>query len=477
MLLQTLANDNTPTSCSFSADSRYILAACPGGSVRTWKLNPSFAHSSQVFFPEVDTKVAENVLCCSFDKSLNILCGVENILHVYSYQTLLTNTITKGNERDSAVVHPGGASSCKFLPNGNKVVTCGTEHLCVWNATTGMLHGFVPVYPKSCFQLSNGGELLVTYGNESFINVWKTKDFRLISTLKTCHKQTPDKRALDSSTPTEEKLTCGAVSDQNLVVGGTKKGTLYLWHGESFASVSTIKRHESEITACKFSSGDERFVSADRKGCIFLWFLTNTDGKLDITNTVILLEPHANTFSQYLKNPDIFIHSSIHLSEITKTMVEVQFSPKQAPWQRIISRNVKDRALHLYHASSGTLLKKMEGHGDALILRVSFSSNGGLIASGDIRGLVIVWDGCTGDFKNRINVGKVVSNLNFVCADEYICTQHKNSIRIHDIALGSCVTRLSLSASISALCASTSQPFIMCCEENETVNIVRIHIV
>ena len=476
MLLQTLANDNTPTSCSFSDDSRYILAACPGGSVRTWKLSPLLADSNQVFFPEVATKVAENLLCCFFDKSLNILCGVENILRVYSYQTLLTNTITKSNERDSAVVHPGCASNCKFLPD-DKVVTCGGEHLCIWSATTGTLHDLVPIYPKNCFQLSNDGELSITYGNESFINVWKTKDFQLISTLKACHKQTPEGRIVDLSTSAEEKLICGAVSDRNVVVGGTKKGTIYFWHGESFASVSTIKKHESEIVACKFSSEDERLVSADRKGCIFLWSLSNTDGKLDIKSTAVLLEPHANNFSQYLKNPEIFIRSSIHLSEITKTMVEVQFSPKQAPWQRIISRNVKDRALHLYHASSGDLLKTMEGHGDALILKVSFSSDGGLIASGDISGHVIVWDGSTGDFKNRINVGKAINNLAFVCLDEYICTQHKNSIRIHDTVLGLCVTRLSLSASISALCASTSQPLIMCCEENESVNIIRIHIV
>ena len=252
-------------------------------------------------------------------------------------------------------------------------------------------------------------------------------------------------------------------------MGGTKNGVLYLWHGEGYDSVNIIRKHDCEIIFCKFSSGDDHFVSADRKGCIFLWHLTNTDGKLEVSTTS--LELHTNTSC---KN---FPQSSVSLQEISLSMIEVQFSPIQAPWQRIVTINFEGTALHLYHTTSGDLVKKMEGNTSAPITQVLFSSSGGQIASGDLRGHVIIWDGSTGDFQKCLKVEKAVSSLAFVCADKYICTGHKESVQIYEIADGSCVTHLLLSTSISTLCASVSQPWIACCEENESVNFLKIHTV
>ena len=444
--------------CSFSNDSKHIVAGTTNGWLKAWELQPSepAAGSVELFMLKVSTKVdgsSNSVACCRFDQQLNVICAIQNMLQICSYKALLHSTVI-GKQQPQAT-HPRSATTCSFLPDGYRAITCGSETLCLWHVpTNSLLASALDSVAGYLHRLSQNGKLLLTFGDRNYIQVWDTEKLtpkRMLMYQR--QKNIPPGPGPDDPDSSSEGDICHcAVSNQGLVVGGTGDGYLYLWHGEDYKSVKVIQAHQSLITFCEFSPDGQRFVSADMDGKIALWQLIDGGGVLQVN--MVSLEEHEDSIEQ------------------------VFFSPGQA--QRIVSCSC-DGTLHLYNGPSGDLLKKMKGH-NGEVLRVTFSSDGSLIASGDGSGRVLLWDGYTGELKRHLQLsGSQVLDVSFICGDQFVCTrdQHESFVQVCDVATGSHISCLSFSAPVCTMAASpsASNPWFLCGLKDEAVKFVKLHMI
>ena len=440
---------------SFSDDNKHFVAGTSDGVLKTWRVDSLATKSDQYFVQEISTKPEGStapIACCMFDKSLNIMCAIESVVRIYSYEALLFST--KVGEQDSPTVHPGTATTSAFLPDGETALTCGGNALCLWHLPTKAL-----LASSNCnaaghlICLSSDGKLVLTFGKANRIQLWETADgLRLECTLM--HQQQnqniqPDFSSDDPEDMTSEEDICScAVSIHAIVVGGTGNGFLYLWYGEDHSSVKVLEAHQPNlITWCEFSPDGQRFVSADMEGGIIMWQLIDGGGKMEVN--MVPLEGHED---------------SIGL---------VFFSPGQA--RRIVSCS-DDKTLNLYNGPSGDLLKKINGHNEG-VERIAWSSDGSMIASGDGKGQVNIWDGFTGELKQHLPLfAGFIINVSFTYEDRYICTRdlHEGVIHIHDVTTGSQVSCLFFSAPICTV-SSSPGPWIICGLKDASVKFIKLH--
>lgn len=123
----------------------------------------------------------------------------------------------------------------------------------------------------------------------------------------------------------------------------------------------------------------------------------------------------------------------------------------------------------------------MKGH-NGEVLRVTFSSDGSLIASGDGSGRVLLWDGYTGELKRHLQLsGSQVLDVSFICGDQFVCTrdQHESFVQVCDVATGSHISCLSFSAPVCTMAASpsASNPWFLCGLKDEAVKFVKLHMI
>ena len=442
--------------CSFSDDSKHIVAGTTDGWLKAWELQPSKPGSNELFMLKVSSKAdgsSNSVACCRFDRQMNVICAIKNMLQICSYKVLLRSTET--NKQEPQAIHPRNATTCSFLPDRCRAITCGSESLFLWHVpTNSLLAAALGSVAGHLHRLSQDGKLLLAFGDRNYIQVWDTSNLTQKHMLM-CQRQKnippgPGPDDPDSSS-TGDVCHC-AVSNEGLVVGGTGDGYLYLWHGEGYKSVKVLQAHQSLITFCEFSPDGQRFISADMDGKIVLWQLIDGGGVLGVN--MVSLEEHEDSIEQ------------------------VYFSPYQA--RRIVSCSC-DKTLHLYNGPSGDLLKKLKGHKEE-VFRVTFSFDGSLIASGDGKGQVLLWDGYTGELKRCLPIsGSQILDLCFVCGNQFICTrdQYGGIIQIYDVATGSPVSCLSFSAPVCTVVASpgVDDPWLLCGLKDESVKFVRFHVI
>lgn len=432
---------------SFSQDNRYLAVGTTCGYLEV------FAITDFTFTVVASTRPdgSSNLISgCLFISPSNILCTIGNVSRVYELDALIQNSQKK--DKTITAIHPGTANTSIILPHKNSALTLGNKTLCLWDVIKcEMISSAIGTVGGFLLRLSADGKTLLTYGDRCYIEVWNTdsltKTNDLIHQKQRNHPIGNDDP--DESSPND--ICHCAVSVDGIVVGGTGNGDLFVWHGEKLKYVQELQSHESLITFIEFSPCGMTFVSADMDGVVIMWQLPNVRG----TNLHVKKTP---------------------LSSHSDSVEQICYSSQG---RRMVSCSM-DKSAHLYNGPSGDLIAKLARHNSG-VMRIAFSSNEGLIATGDEKGEIIIWDGFTGQLLQLIKpkIDKIILDLQFVKQDKYVCSRDSNAsfITLHEVSTGDEVSRLSFTTEIFSMSASSfwkEMSYLLCCLKDGSIKFVKL---
>jgi WD40 repeat protein len=428
--------------CSFSQDNCYLAAGTTNGNLSVFDVTDFTFKLIASVKPDGSSKP---ILECLFVEPSNILCAIGNSCRIYE----LGNLIQKS---ESVAIHPGVANASIVLPHKEAAITLGAKTLRLWDTETYTLlasgTGTVGGY---LLRLSADGKRLLTYGDRCYIEVWdvdslhKTKDL-----IHMKQRNLPiGMDEPDESSPTD--ICHCAVSVDGVVVGGNGNGDLFVWYGEELEFVKELEMHESLITFVEFSPSGSTFVSADMDGVVMMWQLSN--------------ERDAN-----------FKVNMMPLTCHTDSVEQISYSSRG---RRLASCSM-DESVHLYNGPSGDLIAKLTNHSTG-VMKVIFSANESLIASGDEKGEIIIWDGITGQLLQHIKprIERIILDLQFVKQDKYICSRDNSAgfITVYDVNTGGEASRLNFTTEIFSMSASSfweDKSSLVCCLKDSSVKFVNV---
>lgn len=447
-------NKGTFIRSCFSSSSDCIIAGSNNGFLVSWKKKTHIEPFEKDIYVRLDDSISP-IISPSVDKDMNVIYGASNSVFLQSYSSLQHSS--ELYKKEEVLLHPGVANQSCFLPNEGTAITCGNKSLYLWNVETNSMVTSTTDTHGCLIRLSSDGNLLLTYGDGVYIQVWDTHNLICLSTLVcSTSERTLFSCSLDPNESSPDDICHCAVSTTGTVIGGTGNGVLYLWYGEMQKKMKKLEQHQSLITYCEFSTDGSRFLSADMDGNITMWKLINRGCELEVN--VIELESHQDSVEMAV------FYSGVHPL-------------------RIVSCS-SDYNLHLYDGSSGNFIRKMQGHSGE-VMRVAVSPDGSVVASGDDRAQVIIWDGLTGELKRKCNcIGGLISDLHFLGGSDFVCTLHneqgswaRNIIRIYDTTTGSCVSCLLFPCKIVAISTGKHKwkNLMLCTLNDGSIRFVEMH--
>ena len=435
------------TDCSFSPSSQYLAAGTTNGYLQVFTIK-DFTFTCTV---SVNPDGSSNPLSqCLFDNNSGIVCIVGNTARIYDLDSLALNT--EDQDESCSTIHPNVANTSIILPEKELAITLGGKSLCLWDVSRNRLQssvlGSVGGY---LLRVSADGKLLLTYGDRCYIEVWQVENLTKIRDLiHRKQKNLPIGRDHPDESSPSDICHC-AVSVSGIVVGGTGNGDLFVWHGDNMENVKEFDMHESLITFTEFSPSGDRFVSADMDGVIMMWHIHNTSGR-DFRVHMIPLKRHSDSIEQ------------------------VCYSSQG---RRIVSCSM-DKSVHLYDGLSGDIIAEMTSHNSG-VMRVAFSLSECLIASGDEKGEIIIWDGVTGELQQRIKpqIEKIILDLHFIKQEKYVCCRdtHSGFVVVNEVSSGNEISRLCFTTEIYSMSASsfwTEKAYILCCLKDSSIKFVKL---
>ena len=154
--------------------------------------------------------------------------------------------------------HSGEIWMADFSPDGQRIVTAGSDGAKLWDAEDGReLRTFKPEKPTFAVAFSPDGQRVVT-GNYQIAAIWDCQTGRLLLQLEG-HKGRSVVRSVSFS------------SDGRLVVTASDDGTAKIWRTDTGREMRTLKGHSGRVSSASFSPDGERIVTASVDGTARVW--------------------------------------------------------------------------------------------------------------------------------------------------------------------------------------------------------------
>ncbi len=250
--VQEIANDENPLlSIAWSADGRWIASGGIGGTAKLWDANAGFASHvvNHIAFTNVHT------ICFSPD-SANVLAAFDSWLGIWDIDS--NREIFPVRQAQTQVV-----GQAAFSPDGESVVW-GTsslfrhEKMELWNAKTGELRQRFSGHrgTTSSATFSPDGNRIVSAGTDNTLRLWDAKNGELLGIFR---GHDGDVKIAAFRSPAGKRIF--SAGDDGIRV----------WDSTPQPDVVTLDGHESEVAAIAFSPDGKRLVSASNDTTVRLW--------------------------------------------------------------------------------------------------------------------------------------------------------------------------------------------------------------
>ena len=308
-----------------------------------------------------------------------------------------------------------------FAPDGKILASRDIDQtIRLWNPATGeQLRTFVQPEPTDTHQVprrvrhpapkikrlafSPNGSTLLSRDDHGTIQLWNVADGRLLSTTDT------------RIGPRRISTFASAFSrDKPIFMSADETGTVHTWRTTTGDHLSTfnIKGHEGWGSTLGFSADGTTLMSV---------------GSLRQGNTVRSWDINGNKEFAPITLPHLTVRNAASFSPDGKTLAGV-----------IDNMNT----IGLWDLQTGTQRATLVGH-TWFVETTTFSSDSGLLASGDRTGAIYVWDTALGHRKKTLEGHQTsVKALAFSPDSSTLASISHQSIRLWDISTGRCLKTL-----------------------------------
>ena len=242
--------------------------------------------------------------------------------------------------------------------------------------------------------LSPDGKRIVSGGSDGTIKVWNVVSGAELMTLRG---------------HSEAVYSLAFSPDGKRIISGSEDKTIKIWDLENGTELMTLHGHEGTVSCVTFNPGGKRIVSSDyMKGTIKVWDaqtgqeLMTFSGAHEGGASDVAVSPDNKRIVScgFWEDKKIKIWDAatgegvMTLSDVHKDIVSgVIFSPDG---KQIVSVGGWDGAIKFWDAKTGAMMMTTRGHG-AYVISITFSPDGGCIASAGNDNMIKVWSSATGE--------------------------------------------------------------------------------
>jgi WD40 repeat protein/uncharacterized caspase-like protein len=295
-------------------------------------------------------------------------------------------------------------SSVAFSPDGKWIAAAGHDRKILIRSVEDGAHvrtleGHANAVLSIAF--SPDGQWLASGSADQTFLVWDLKTGQPLSRFQ---------KDVDSSNPVVFS------PDGRLLASAGTNGTLRLWDRETAQMRQALAGHSAIIQAIAFARDGRRLVSGDLNGELRLWeddeagfWHPAASGSVIAgsgTVTALAVLPEDGRIVAGTQGGTIKIHSVN--GQLERSIDAHDFgvlSLSVSPDGRIVSSG-EDRIIKIWQASTGELVRTLEGHTTpGHVVSVAFSPDGKLLVSGGEDETVRIWDSRSGSMNHTFKVG------------------------------------------------------------------------
>lgn len=307
--------------------------------------------------------------------------------------------------------------SVAFSPNGQMVAASGWYGATVWKidgtwhkTLTGQWEGV------SAVTFSPDGKMIAG-ARDRMVKLWQI-DSKLL--------RTKESQTLYGHSDAVWGVTFR--SDSQMIASASNDNTVKLWQTDG-TLVQTLNGHKGSVSAVAFSHDDKTLASASDDGAVKLWKLGGSSLKALSHDSPVYAVAFSPDRQRIITTSG---HGMATLWNLDGTIIKTG-KWHGGPITRVaFSRDGKiataagDRSVKLWQPD-GTELKYLEGHtgetNQTEVLGLSFSPDGKTIATGDVAGLVQLWDTNNGKLLKTLgNHKSVIRDVSFSPNGEIIAS-------------------------------------------------------
>ncbi len=273
-----------------------------------------------------------------------------------------------------------------FTSDGQLLASGGLSDrtLKLWQVSTGQLLNTLTEHEDDVWSvaISPDGQWLASGSWDKTVKLWQVSTGQLLKTL----------------TGHEGEMNSVAISpDGQWLASGSGDKTVKLWQVRTGQLLKTLTGHENNVMSVAISPDGQWLASGSSDNSIKLWqvstgqLLNTLTGHENDVNSVAI-SPDGQWLASGSEDKTIKLWQ-VSTGQLLKTLTgheEWVYSVAISPDGQWLASGSGDKTIKLWQVSTGQLLKTLTGHEDP-VYSVAFSPDGWL-ASGDVKGVIKLWE-------------------------------------------------------------------------------------
>ncbi|MBD2169411.1 hypothetical protein H6G04_34175 [Calothrix membranacea FACHB-236] len=458
--------DREVWSVAFSNDGK-TLATGSADSVKLWNV---WTNKCLKTFDDNSTRVRT----LAFSPDHKTLVGSSD------NQSIKAWDVETGKCLRSVKTAPTGAIwAVKFTPDGQTVMSCGTDKIQLWNLGNGepqmTLHE--PHHRIRSLAYSPDKNLIAVGSDDQLVRLWNTQTGEIIKTFQGYSNRI---WTVAVSPVPQQDMIC--------LASGSDDGDIRLWNAATGECYQTLSGHQGRVRHVSFSPDGKLLASASHDRTIKLWDVNTGEclktwrGHTDWVWSVIFTQNHHTLISASDDHTVLLWDTSTNQSQVLGNLeTEWMWAIAAHPHAEIIATAGTNQTINFWDIHSRVCLTSLEGHTHR-IRAITFNANGQLIASSSDDFTIRLWDVQTQQCLQKFwGHQREIRALTFIPPSSnrpsiLVSASDDYTIRLWDTQTGNCLQVLTGHQDrIWSVCYSPELDILFSCGEDETIKLWDVH--
>jgi len=375
----------------------------------------------------------------------------------------------------------GAIWAVKFSPNGETVMSCGTDKIQLWNLENGEPQMTLqePYHRIRSLAYSSDQKIIAVGSDDQLVRLWDTQTGKPIRTLQGYSNRI----WTVAVSPIPNNVETLYITSLCLA-SGSDDGKIRLWNPATGECCQTLSGHQGRIRHLTFSQDGKLLASASHDRTIKIWDINTATclktlrGHTDWVWSVIFIQNNHTLISASDDHTIRLWNINTERSQILGNLeTEWMWAITSHPQANIIATAGTNQAINLWDIDKGVCLTSLKGHTHR-IRAISFNSSGKLLASSSDDFQIKLWEvetqKCLQNFWGHQGEIRALTFIppSSTQAEILVSASDDCTIRLWDIQTGNCIQILTgHQHRIWSVCYSPQLDVLFSCSEDESIKL------